>query len=154
MIMRSHDIARQNLERRFAPLRKADLMPPARGWLRAIREALGVTTKQLGSRLGVVPSRITALEKAEVTGGTTLRSLREAAEAMDCILVYAIVPKRPIDELLRARASARADEELSRISHTMRLEDQAIDAADHKAERERLIQSYMTSSLRTLWDRP
>ena len=154
MIMPSQDIARKNLERRFAPLRKADLMPPARGWLRAIREALGVTTKQLGSRLGVVPSRITALEKAEVTGGTTLRSLREAAEAMDCVLVYAIVPKRPIDELLRARASARADEELSRISHTMRLEDQAIDAADHKAERERLIQSYMTSSLRTLWDRP
>jgi predicted DNA-binding mobile mystery protein A len=150
----SNNLARKNLEKRLAPLRKADLMPPSRGWLRAIREALGMTTKQLGSRIGVVPSRITALEKAEVTGGTTLKSLREAAEAMGCTLIYAIVPTRPMDDLLRERASALASEELARTNHTMRLEDQALDADDYAAERERLIALYMEGSTRRLWDHP
>lgn len=148
------NLARKNLEKRLAPLRKADLMPPSRGWLRAIREALGMTTKQLGSRIGVVPSRITALEQAEVTGGTTLKSLREAAEAMGCTLVYAIVPTRPMDDLLRERASTLASEELARTNHTMRLEDQALDADDFAAERERLIALYMEGSARRLWDQP
>lgn len=145
-------LARKNLERRFEPLRKADLTSPARGWLRAVREAFGMTASQLAGRLGVVPSRITALEKAEVTGGTTLKSLREAAEAMGCTLVYAIVPVRPMEELLRERAKLVADEELARVSHSMRLEDQALSAEDQTAERERLIAAYLNGSERRLWD--
>lgn len=145
-------LGRKNLERRFEPLRKADLTPPARGWLRAVREAFGMTASQFASQLGVVPSRITALEKAEVTGGTTLKSLREAAEAMECTLIYAIVPTRPMDELLGERAKLAANEELARVSHSMRLEDQALSPEDQAAERERLIAAYLNGSERRLWD--
>jgi len=143
----------RTLEKRLAPLREADLVPPTRGWLRAIREGFGMTTKQLASRIGVVPSRITALEKAEITGGTTLRSLREAAEAMGCVFVYAIVPVQPMDETLRARAVRLAEADLDRTSHTMRLEDQALDAAGIASERERLIEEYLAGPSRRLWDR-
>ena len=152
MLSMDHALARKSLEKRFAPLRKADLMPPPRGWLRAIREALGMTTKQLGSRIGVVPSRITALEKAEVTGGTTLKSLREAAEAMGCTLIYAIVPTRPLDDMVRDRARTLASEDLARTDHSMRLEDQALDADDLATERARLVAAYMSGSPRRLWD--
>lgn len=148
------NLARKNLEKRLAPLRKADLMPPSRGWLRAIREALGMTGKQLGERLGVVPSRITALEQAEVTGKTTLNSLREAAEAMGCTLVYAIVPTRPMDDILHERALALANEALARVNHTMRLEDQALDADALASERARLIQQFINDNPRRLWERP
>lgn len=148
------NLARKNLEKRLAPLRKADLMPPSRGWLRAIREALGMTGKQLGERLGVVPSRITALEQAEVTGKTTLSSLREAAEAMGCTLVYAIVPTRPMDDMLHERALALANEALARVNHTMRLEDQALDTEALASERARMIQQFINDNPRRLWERP
>ena len=146
------DLARKNLDRKLAPLRDGLPIPPKTGWLRAIREALGLTTTQLGERLNVVPSRVSALEKAEASGATTLNSLRQAAEAMGCTLVYAIVPTQPLDALRRARAVERADAELARVHHTMRLEDQALDEADLAAARERLIDAYLEGNPRRLWD--
>lgn len=150
--MKPNELARKSLERKLAPLRRMELAPPSRGWLRAIREALGMTSAQLGARLGVVPSRITALEKAEVTGGTTLKTMREAAEAMGCTFVYAFVPAKPLDEMMRARASALADAELARVHHTMRLEDQALDPRDLADARERAVAAYLDGNPRRLWD--
>ncbi|SCX35902.1 mobile mystery protein A [Agrobacterium rosae] len=151
--MDQNELARKHLERKLSPLRSIALVPPARGWLRAIREALGLTGAQLAARLGVVPSRIPALEKAEANGGTTLKTMREAAEAMGCTFVYAIVPTKPLDEMLRARAVALADAELARVHHTMRLEDQALDARDLADARERLVASYLSGNPRRLWDK-
>lgn len=148
------NLARKNLEKRLAPLREADFTPPPRGWLRAIREALGMTGKQLGERMGVVQSRIATLERAEVTGKTTLSSLREAAEAMGCRLVYAIVPVRPMGDMLHDRAVTLADEVLARVHHTMRLENQALDAEALASERTRLIQQLIQGNPRRLWERP
>ena len=147
-------LARKNLDRRLTPLRELRLAAPGRGWLRAIREALGMTSTQFAHRLGVVPSRITALEKAEVQGAVTLKTLREAAEAMDCMLVYALVPKQPLDAILRTRAVARADAELARIHHTMRLENQALTADDLAAQREGKIAELINGSARRLWSDP
>ncbi|TCQ02673.1 putative DNA-binding mobile mystery protein A [Rhizobium sp. PP-F2F-G36] len=152
--MDQNKLARKHLERKLSPLRSIALAPPARGWLRAIREALGLTGAQLAARLGVVPSRIPALEKAEANGGTTLKTMREAAEAMGCTFVYAIVPTKPLDEMLRARAVALADAELAHVHHTMRLEDQALDARDLADARERLVASYLSGNPRRLWDKP
>lgn len=145
-------LARKSLDRRFALLREADFAMPPRGWLRAIREALGMTVRQLASRMGAAPSRITALEKAEVTGSTTLKSLRAAAEAMDCTLVYALVPTSSLEDMVKERARLRAEEELRRVHHTMTLENQALTRADLTDERQRLIDNMLAGSLRGLWD--
>lgn len=145
-------LARRSLEKRLAPLRDMNLTPPPRGWLRAIREALGMTMEQLARRIGVAQPRIIALEKAEVEGSVSLRTLRDAAEAMGCTVVYAIVPQRPLNEMLRARAAQRAEQELARISHTMRLENQAVVAADLRAQLETMIEGFMKGSPSRLWD--
>ncbi len=71
---------------------------PSRGWLKAIREALGMTTAQLGQRLGVVQSRVVAIEQAEAKGTVTLNSLEKAAQALDCRLVYALVPRQSLED--------------------------------------------------------
>jgi transcriptional regulator with XRE-family HTH domain len=76
--------------------------PPARGWLRALHEALGMTSAQLAARLRSVPSWITALEKVEATSNTTLKGMRKAAETIGYTFVYAIVPTQPHDEFTRA----------------------------------------------------
>jgi predicted DNA-binding mobile mystery protein A len=152
MSMDTRALARKNLEKRLAPWRERPPAAPARGWLRAIRDALGMTTRQMAARMGTAPSRVPAIEKAEVHGGLTLKTLREAAEALDCTLVYAIVPKAPLDRVLRARAEARADRELARLDHTMRLENQALTSSDLAEERERMIAELLAGPPARLWD--
>lgn len=145
-------LARKNLDRRLTPLKAETLIPPPNGWIKAIREALGLTTRQLAERMGVARSRVTAIEKAEVSGATTLKTLRETAEAMNCTLVYAIVPTTTLDNILREQAAKKADSELMRHHHTMRLENQALDRRDLAAERERLVADMLAGSLRRVWD--
>ena len=62
-----------------------NLPVPNTGWIRAIRESLGMTAKQLAKRLGVSPPRITQLEADETEGRVTINTLRRSAEALDCV---------------------------------------------------------------------
>ena len=145
-------LARKQLERRLAPLREMTLVAPPRGWIKAIRESLGMTARQLAARMGAAPSRIPVIEKAEVTGSTTLRTLRQAAAAMNCTFVYAFVPIEPLDDILRERAMQKARYDISRLDHTMRLENQALLTSDLDAERKRTSDLILSGSLRGLWD--
>ncbi|HEY7992719.1 MAG TPA: mobile mystery protein A [Candidatus Eremiobacteraceae bacterium] len=145
-------IARKQLERRLAPLRDKPLAAPQKGWIKAIREALGMTARQLAARMGVAPSRIPTVEKAEATGATTLRTMRHAAAAMNCTFVYAFVPVEPLDDMLRARAVQKARKDVARLDHTMRLENQALNKSDLDAEQQRIIELILSGSLRGLWD--
>jgi len=145
-------LARKQLERRLAPLRAMTLDAPPKGWIKAIRESLGMTVRQLASRMGVAPSRIAAIEKAEPTGATELRTLRQAAAAMNCALVYAFVPIEPLDDILRDRAMQKARKDVARLDHTMRLENQALLKSDLDAAQQRAIDLILSGSLRGLWD--
>jgi len=99
---------------------------PQRGWLRAIREGLGLTLDHVGKQLGQSRRRIQEFEDAEARDRITLHSLRRVAAAMDCELVYAIVPKSgTIAELAERRARAKAEEDVRDVEHTMALENQA-----------------------------
>ena len=140
------------VERGLAGLRADPPAMPGRGWARAIREALGMTVRQLAARMRVAPSRIPAIEKAEATGAITLKSLREAAAAMDCTLVYAFVPRKPLDDILREQVERKVERDLWRLNHTMRLENQALTDSDLADERKRLIDDTLAGSLRGLWD--
>lgn len=145
-------LARRQLERRLAPLREAKPVAPPRGWIRAIRESLGMTTRQLAARMGVGPSRIPVIEKAEITGATTLKTLRDAAEALNCTFVYAFVPIKPLDEILEDRAGLKVGRDLARLDHTMRLENQALLKSDLRAEQRRMVDRVLSGALRGLWD--
>lgn len=149
----SKTLARKNLERRLSPLRKAnDLARPPRGWVKAIREARGMTTAQLAERVGLSQPRIPQLEKAEVEDSLTLKSLRQVAAGLNCTLVYALVPNEPLDDMIRARAREIADQQLARAHHTMKLENQALGPRELEAERDRLISDLVDGDPRRLWD--
>ena len=94
--------------------------------IRAIREALGMSGVQFAKRLGVSPQRVATLEKAEVTGAVTIRSMRQAAEALDCVFVHALVPRSSLKDTVRRQALEVARERLKHTSHTMLLEDQQL----------------------------
>ena len=124
----------RHLDKRFTSLRPlAKTQRPPKGWLRAIRDALGMTTAQYARRLGVSQPRIVELEKSEQSGGVTLNTLQRAAEALGCRLVYVLVPERPLAEVVRDRAELIAERQSKAVEQSMRLEDQAV--GDKKAAR-------------------
>jgi predicted DNA-binding mobile mystery protein A len=128
------------------------LEAPPKGWIKAIRESLGMTARQLAARMGLAPSRIPRIEQDEVTGATTLRTLRQTAAALNCAFVYAFVPIESLDNILRERATQKAREDIFLLDHTMRLENQALLKSDLDAERQRMVDSIVSGSLRGLWD--
>jgi predicted DNA-binding mobile mystery protein A len=154
--MRAQDraAARRQLDKRLTSLENPEaLTRPPRGWVKAIREAIGMTAAQLGARLGVSQVRALALEKAEASGSVTLDSLERAALALDCQLVYALVPRRPLEELIEQRASELARKQLQTTRHTMALEAQPVDAADEDAQLKRLTQELMNKAGSALWEK-
>src|SRR6266581_2152698 len=121
----------RHLDKRFSRLRPlTKLQRPPRGWLRAIRDALGMTTAQYGKRLGVSQPRIVELEKSEVNGSVTLNTLQRAAGALGCRLVYVLVPERPLADTVRARADLVASRMTGAVAQSMRLEDQEVKSKD------------------------
>lgn len=145
-------LARKNLDRRFSNMASEAFAMPPYGWVKAVREALGMSAQKLADRMAVTRPRVATIEKAEMTGATTLKTMREVAEAMDCVLVYAIVPRTSLDQIVRDQAVKRADAELARLHHTMCLENQAMVSDDLMDERERLIREILAGSPRRLWD--
>ncbi len=145
-------IARQHLDERMSAFKpeKRFAVPP-KGWIRAIRDALGMSALQLGTRLGVKPQSVADVEKSESYGTIQLKTLRKAAEALDCTLVYALVPNSSLEGAVQTRAREIASKELARIWHTMDLEAQGLS----KAKREAQIDEYIRENLRErdLWDR-
>jgi len=130
----------------------AGIVRPTRGWIRAIREALGMTTGQLAKRLGVQQPRVVELEKAEATGNITVKSLERAAEAMGCRLVYALIPIKPLTETIEARASHIARQQLAGVEQTMRLEAQEVRDADARQQAEKRIVEELLRRPARLWD--
>jgi predicted DNA-binding mobile mystery protein A len=141
--------ARTRLDDRLSGLCEFELTPPPKGWVKAIREALGMTGQQFAARLGIKPPSVIDLEKSEALGTIQINTLSRAADALGCKLVYVIVPKTSLDDAVESRARKIALRAISLAAHTMKFENQAVDAA----ELERQIQSYVAREIksRDLW---
>jgi predicted DNA-binding mobile mystery protein A len=135
----------RHLDKRFAALRPlVKSQRPPKGWLRAIRDALGMTTAQFGKRLGVSQPRIVELEQSEVSGSVTLNTLQRAAEALGCRFVYVLVPEQPLADTVRERADLIAARQTGAVAQSMRLEDQEVTSKEvakdlHRRQVERLL---------------
>ncbi len=123
---------------------------PVRGWIRSLREAMGMSLTVLAHRLGVSHSAVVAYEKAEITGRMQTDTLQRIAEALDAELIIALVPRRPIYETLRERARYIAQQEMSATVRSMHLEAQAVDPSDTQAQFEALVDALVREPKR-LW---
>lgn len=133
----------------FAPLKT--IQPPAKGWIKAVREALGMTGAQFAQRLNVKPPRVTILEKDELSGSVTIKTMRQAASALDCVFVYTLVPRDALEATIRRQAEAVVRERLARSSHTMLLEDQQLDDAEEAKVFDAAVEELMRTMPKDLW---
>ena len=67
---------------------------PADGWIRTMRTARGVSLRQLGAKLGIKGNSVHVAERREMEGGISLYQLRRIAQALECDLFYAFVPRQ------------------------------------------------------------
>ncbi len=144
--------SRSQLDRRFkqiGPLSRFSV--PVRGWIKAIRAGLGMSSQQLAKRLGIKQPSVVALEQSEAKGTIELATLRRVAEALDCTLVYALVPNQPLETIVRDRARILLRRRRAPVEHSMMLEDQAVSAEDSKARLDEFVRETNPSRL---WDEP
>ncbi len=128
---RNRRVVREQLDIRLAGIgRDERYAVPRRGWVRAIRDALGMSAADLGVRLQVTAQSVLALEASEVHDTARLDTLRRAAEAMDCTLVYALIPRTSLHDIVAAQATQVLDSVGDRVRHSMVLEGQAAPVID------------------------
>ena len=127
--MDTNDQKLEQIEQALARV-EPDALPPAppSGWIRAIREALGMNARQLASRVGVRVSTLLGAEKNEVAGTISMNQLRRVAAAMDCEVRYVLFPREPLRSQIERRAEDLANAGVASVAHAMAV--QAQDAGD------------------------
>lgn len=126
---------------------------PELGWINAIRNALGMSLRQLGQRLKITPASVKEIELREQSGAITLKSLREVADALDLKLVYGFAPKnKSLRHLIELRAEELAKKIVQRSAHTMKLEDQDISLSRQNKEINRKKKEYIQSLPKLMWE--
>lgn len=106
-------LTRQQLDdtlERFDPVFDLDI--PSKGWIHAIRGALGMSGRQLAGRLGLSKQSVARMERDEIKGALSLKTLRHVAEGLDCVLVYGIVPRTSLEKIVHGRAEKIVSEGL------------------------------------------
>ncbi|HVJ36919.1 MAG TPA: hypothetical protein VM687_03835 [Stenotrophomonas sp.] len=120
---------------------------PRGGWISAIRQALGMTLGDLGQRLAISTVAVKKFEESERKNTIQLGSLQRVAAALNCELVYALVPREPLAEMVWKERLRQLDNLHARTTHHMHLENQAIDGPAYRQylqrEAETLVPDHM-----------
>ena len=152
MKSRSIEACRQ-LDKRFQSITASTIFErPVKGWIKAIREALGMTLEQLGNRMKVSRQQVGYLEQDELKGSVTLASMERIASALGCRFVYALIPETSLQDKVHAQARQKALALLTQTSHSMNLEAQGVLPEELEEQLQRLIDDFLTGKPSRLWE--
>ena len=152
--MNKKKLIRQQLDaslQRLSPL--LDVTAPPKGWIRAIRDALGMTAKQLASRLGVAQQAVARIEKEELAGSVTIKTMRRIADCLDCVFVYGFVSRTNLEETVARQAKKVAAQRLAQASQTMGLENQALSRKENEQALSDLVDELIRTLPSNLWNK-
>ena len=140
--MKTQKLIRLQLDKQFDEIRhilKFDR--PLSGWIKTLRNALGMTATQLAKRMNISQARVSSIESAEIEGSLTLNKMNEAAKALNCKFVYFLVPEDGLNNIIKAQAIKSVMENHKNVAHSMRLENQSVKKGQEfiEAEAEALI---------------
>ncbi len=127
-------------------------MHPQEGWLRTVRNALGMSGTQLAKRLGVTKARVSKAEQDEPSGSITLKTMQSMAQAMDCKFVYAVVPNKDVEAIIKQRAREKARLQVKAASTHMALEAQSLNKEQLEFEIERVAVQMVNKMPSDFWN--
>lgn len=136
------------LDKKTSDLKSAkNIVPQSSGWIKTVREAIGMTVSQLAARLGVTQPRITKMESNE--DNLKLSTMKKAAEAMNCEFVYYFKPRTTFQNLVDEQAQKKAVEVLKTVNENMALENQEI--AEDEAVKD-FASDLINTKIKQIWD--
>ena len=136
------------LDKKTSDLKSAkNIVPQSSGWIKTVREAIGMTVSQLAARLGVTQPRITKMESNE--DNLKLSTMKKAAEAMNCEFVYYFKPKTTFQNLVEEQAQKKAAEVLKTVNVNMALENQEF--AEDEAVKD-FASDLINTKIKQIWD--
>jgi len=124
--MKKQTLILEHIDAKISQLRKAeDLVMPTAGWIYSIRQALGMSMRQLGNRMSITPQSVKEIEEREKSGTITLKVLRQFGQVLNLKLVYGFIPSEgSLEKIIERRALVLAKEIVNRTSASMKLENQ------------------------------
>ena len=124
---------------------------PSGGWIRAVRTSLGMSVRQMAERMGITQQSAARLEKNEADDVIKLKSLRKAAEALGCRLVYSLVPNEgDLAGGVHKQALEKACGIVDPVDHSMVLEGQ--DVGDRQEKILQIAEELARNPGPKLWD--
>lgn len=152
--MKKREIVRKQLDDKLLAFQNAGtVVPPASGWVYALRFALNMSLRQLGQRLSITPQSVKEIEEREKNGTISLRVLRQVASALNMEFFYGFIPKdRTIEAMIEKRALELAENIVDRTSIHMNLEDQAVSEERLKRAIAEKAQELKNELPKLLWD--
>ena len=113
-----------------------------------------MTARQLASRLGVAQQAVARIEKDELSGSVTIKTMRRIAESLDCVFVCGFVPRSNLETTLRKQAQKVAAKRLSKASQTMVLEDQGLSVGENEKVLSEMVEELLDKLPSNLWSEP
>lgn len=129
-----------------------DISRPKEGWIRSFRKALGMSGPQLATRLGVSKAQASQMERMELEDRITIKQLRRVANALDCQLVYALIPRKPVADMVRERAQLKAKQLVRKADVQMALEAQQVSSEQLAVQTEMEVDRLLREMPRDLWE--
>lgn len=153
-LMNKQKLILEQMNAKILQLKKAEaLVIPSSGWVFSIRQALGMSLRQLGKKMGITPQSVKEIEEREQTETISIKVLRQFGKSLNLKLIYGFVPQSgTLDDFIEKRAYDLALEIVTRASVSMKLEDQENNPARiQKAIREKAYE-IKNDMPKYLWD--
>ncbi len=125
---------------------------PPNGWIKEIRQLLGVPERVLGRVLKIDQSTIARLEKSEAAETISMKRLSEIANAMNCELRYVLVPRIPLQQFIREQALKSARKTLKSVDRSMSLEDQKTSSKELEQQIQDLADELVAKGDSSIWE--
>jgi len=152
--MKKQKLIMEQLDAKIFQLKKVEnLVIPSSGWVYSIRQALGMSMRQLGNRMGITPQSVKEIEEREQNETISIKVLRQFGKSLELKLIYGFIPQSgSLDEIIEKRAYELAKGIVNRTSISMKLEDQENNPLRiQKAVKEK-AQEIKTEMPKYLWD--
>ena len=140
-------ILRRSYQKKFDKFRRHIMQCPPQGWLKTIREILGMTTKQLANKIQVSQPRIVKMEKNEQN--IKISTMQNVADALNCDFIYAFIPREKIDTIIYNQAKKKAIKILNRVNRNMGLENQLTNTDELLND---IIEELLNDKITRIWD--
>jgi predicted DNA-binding mobile mystery protein A len=125
---------------------------PICGWIKTIRNALGMTSHQFAKRIGISQARVSAIEAGEPEDSLTLKTVKEAAAALNCKFVYFLIPEKKFEEIVNEQAIKFIKSNTKLVAHSMKLENQGISSSDSDDFTKILVEEILQKNASKIWD--